>query len=134
LEDWSDILSTPNVVFVNLQYGECEQELVDAERRHGIKILRWSDTDLKDDLEAVMGIMKNLDLVISPSTAVVPLAGAIGRKTIFIGHPTWVMLGEKTRYPWFSSVHPVLVDKTKPVASGLPEAKRLMDCFLSGVV
>ncbi len=134
LEDWSEILSTPNVVFVNLQYGECEQELLDAERRHGIKILRWSDIDLKDDLEAVMGIMQNLDLVISPSTAVVPLAGAIGRKTIFIGHSSWVMLGEKTRYPWFSSVHPVLVDKTLPVASGLPEAKRLTDVFLSGAV
>jgi tetratricopeptide (TPR) repeat protein len=131
LEDWSEILSTPHAVFVNLQYGECEQELLDAERRHGIKILRWSDTDLKDDLEAVMGIMQNLDLVISPSTAVVPLAGAIGRKTIFIGHPSWVMLGEKSRYPWFSSVHPVLVDKKLPVASGLPEAKRLMDALLS---
>jgi tetratricopeptide (TPR) repeat protein len=134
LEDWDDILSTPNAVFVNLQYGDCEQELVEAERRHGLKILRWSDTDLKNDLEAVMGVMQNLDLVISPSTAVVPLAGAVGRKTIFVGHPTWVMLGEKERYPWFSSVHPVLVDKTLPVASGLPEAKRLMDVFLSGAV
>jgi len=134
LEDWDDILSTPNVVFVNLQYGDCEQELVEAERRHGIKIIRWSDTDLKNDLEAVMGLMQNLDLVISPSTAVVPIAGAIGRQTIFVGHPTWVMLGEKDRYPWFSSVHPVLVEKTLPVASGLPEAKRLMDALLSGSV
>jgi Flp pilus assembly protein TadD len=134
LEDWQDILSTPNAVFVNLQYGDCEQELLEAERRHGIKILRWPDTDLKNDLEAVMGLMQNLDLVISPSTAVVPIAGAVGRKTIFIGHSSWVILGEKTRYPWFSSVHPVLVDKTLPVASGLPEAKRLMDVFLSGAV
>jgi hypothetical protein len=69
--------------------------------------------------------------VISPSTAVVPLAGAIGRQTIFIGHSSWVMLGENTRYPWFSSVHSVLVDKALPVASGLPQAKRLMDDFLS---
>jgi Flp pilus assembly protein TadD len=130
LDDWRDILSTPNVVFVNLQYGDCEQELVEAEQRHGIKILRWSDTDLKNDLEAVMGLMRNLDLVISPSTAVVPIAGAIGRQTIFIGHPTWVMLGETERYPWFSSVRPVLVDKTLPVASGLPEAKRLMNQLL----
>jgi Flp pilus assembly protein TadD len=134
LEDWDDILSTPNTLFVNLQYGECEQELIEVEQRHGIKILRWADTDLKDDLEAVLGIMQNLDLVLSPSTAVVPLAGAIGRPTIFIGHPNWVMLGEKTRYPWFSSVHPVLVDKKLPVASGLPEAKRLMDGLLSGSV
>ncbi len=130
LEDWGDILSAPNSVFVNLQYGDCEQELLDVEQRYGIKILRWNDVDLRDDLEAVLGLMQNMDLVISPSTAVVPLAGAIGRQTIFVGHPSWVMLGERERYPWFSSVHPVLVDKTLPVASGLPEAKRLMDVLL----
>lgn len=131
LEDWHEILSTPNTVFVNLQYGDCEQELVEAERRHGIKILRWSDTDLKNDLEAVMGLMQNLDLVISPSTAVVPIAGAIGRQTIFIGHPTWVMLGERERYPWFLTVHPLLVDKILPVASGLPKAKCLVDALFN---
>ena len=134
LEDWREIFSTPNIVFVSLQYGDCEQELLEAEKRYGINILRWSDVDLKDDLEAVMGLMQNLDLVISPSTAVVPIAGAVGKKTIFIGHPTWVMLGEKTRYPWFSSVYPVLVDQNLPVASGLTEAKRLMDAVLSGSV
>jgi Flp pilus assembly protein TadD len=134
LEDWKEILSAPNTVFVNLQYGDCESEILEIERELGIDIIRWPDVNLKDDFAAVMGIVQNLDLVISPSTSVIPLAGAVGQKTIFIGHPTWVMLGEKTRYPWFSSVHPVLVDKTLPVASGLPEAKRLMDVFLSGVV
>ena len=97
-------------------------------------MLTWDDVDLKDDIDAVLGLMQNLELVISPSTAVVPMAGAIGRTTIFVGHPTWVMLGETTRYPWFSSVNPVLVDKGLPVASGLLEAKRLMDVFLSDVV
>jgi ADP-heptose:LPS heptosyltransferase len=104
--------------------------LLDAEHKNGIKILRWDDIDLKDDLDAVLGLMQNLDLVISPSTAVVPLAGAIGRKTIFVGHPTWAMLGEKERYPWFSSVKPILVDKTLPVAAGLSEVKRVMDELL----
>ncbi len=134
LEDWREILSIPNTVFVNLQYGDCEKELLDAEQKCGIKILRWDDVDLKDDLEAVLGLMQNLDLVISPSTAVVPMAGAIGCETIFVGHPTWAMLGEKERYPWSSSVHPVLVDMALPVASGLSEAKRLMDALLSGSV
>jgi tetratricopeptide (TPR) repeat protein len=130
LEDWRDILSMPHTIFVNLQYGDCEHELKEAERQHGIRIPRWSDIDLKNDLEAVMAIMQNLDLVISPSTAVVPIAGSIGCPTIFIGHPTWVMLGEKSRYPWFSSVHPVMVDKRLPVASGLTGTKHLMDSLL----
>jgi tetratricopeptide (TPR) repeat protein len=130
LEDWHEILSARNALFVNLQYGDCENELLDAEHKNGIKILRWDDIDLKDDLDAVLGLMQNLDLVISPSTAVVPLAGAIGRKTIFVGHPTWAMLGEKERYPWFSSVKPILVDKTLPVAAGLSEVKRVMDELL----
>lgn len=131
LEDWKNLLQSPDTVFVNLQYGECEAEILEMEQALNITIIRWDDVDLKGDLEAVMGILQNLDLVMSVSTAVVPLAGALGKKTIFIGHPSWVMLGEESRYPWFSSVRPLLIDKTLPVASGLPQAKHLLDALMS---
>jgi tetratricopeptide (TPR) repeat protein len=119
LEDWKEILSMPDTVFVNLQYGECEEEIAEMERALGIQIVRWDDVDLKDDLEAVLGIMQNLDLVISVSTAVVPMAGALGRKTLFLGQRTWILLGEQQHYPWFSSVTPIVVSPTMAVANSL---------------
>ncbi len=117
LSDWAPVLSTPGVRFVNLQYGDCEDELAAAEKQLGIKILRWNDIDLKDDLESVLGLMQNLDLVISTSTAVLPMAGALGRPAIYVGHANWMLLGEREHYPWFSSVRTLLAEDDQSVAS-----------------
>jgi ADP-heptose:LPS heptosyltransferase len=119
LEDWHQVLSAPDTVFVNLQYGECEAELQAMEQALGISIVRWPDVDLKQDLEAVFGIIANLDLVISVSTAVVPMAGALGTPTLFLGHPTYLLLGETEVYPWFESVHSLLVPHDQAVAACL---------------
>lgn len=124
LADWQDVLAAPDTVFVNLQYGECEAELQAMEAALGISILRWPDVNLKDDLEAVLGIIANLDLVISPSTAVLPMAGAMGCPTLYLGQRTWVLLGEEGRYPWFSSVQTFIVPPTEPVATTLPAVAR----------
>jgi tetratricopeptide (TPR) repeat protein len=119
LKDWHDLLSLPNTCFVSLQYGDAEQEIAEVEQALGISILRWPDVDLKNDLEAVLGIMHNLDHVVSTSTAVVPLAGALGRPTVFLGHASWILLGQSNHYPWYSSVTPVLVPRSEPVSSGI---------------
>jgi Flp pilus assembly protein TadD len=126
LVDWRDIFKLKETVFVSLQYGDVEAEIREAEKSFGIKILRWRDVDLKDDIEAVFGLMQNLDAIISPSTAVLPMAGALGRPTIFVGHPVWWMLGESDVYPWFQSVAPCLVGKDQSVSSGLTSARKLL--------
>ncbi len=126
LDDWRSLLSDPDSVFVNLQYGECEAELVQIEQALGMTILRWPDVDLKGDLEAVMALASQLDLVISASTAVVPLAGAVGAPTLLLAHQTWVTLGETDRYPWFPSVTPIFAAPDANVAAALPRAAEAM--------
>lgn len=129
LADWAQVLSMPGLVFVNLQYGECEEELSIIEKQFGIRILRWQDVDLKDDIEAVLGLMQNLDLVISPSTAVLPMAGALGRPAIYIGHANWMLLGERDCYPWFNSVKPLLAAPENSVASLIPSVAPLISAL-----
>lgn len=131
LRDWAEVLVMPDTIFVNLQYGDCEAEIRAIEKELGIDILRWPDVDLKNDLEAVLGIMDNLDLVISPSTAVLPLAGALGRPTIYLGQRTWVLLGERETYPWFRSVSPLIVEPTIPVSNVLSKVGALAESMLS---
>lgn len=128
LQDWKPLLSMPNVVFVSLQYGEAEEEIVAIENELDISVLRWSDVNLKDDLEAVLGIIHHLDHVVSTSTAVVPLAGAMNKHTYFLGRPSWILLGEKHIYPWHASVSPVLVPQSKPIASGILSVIDLLQC------
>lgn len=127
LADWKDILELKDVVFVSLQYGDVEPEIVAVEESLGIQILRWPDVDLKDDLEAVLGLMQNLDAVVSTSTAVLPLAGSLGRPAILIGHPVWMLLGESDVYPWFKTVIPCLVSEDQAVRDGLGAAKSKLE-------
>ncbi len=127
LGDWTEVLTIPDIVFVNLQYGDCESEITEIEGRLGIDILRWKDVNLMDDLESVIGIMGNLDLVIAPSTAVIPIAGALGVKSVYIGHQNWMMLGESEIYPWFRSVTPVLASHGTPVSSVMADVRRKLE-------
>jgi len=120
LEDWRSILSIPGAVFVNLQYGECEEEIQQIERELGIRILRWADLDLMHDFSGVAALIANLDLVVSISSAVVPLAGAVSAQTLCMTYQNWVLLGEKNFYPWFPSVMPVAVPYSEPIVTALP--------------
>lgn len=123
LEDWRIVLSIPDVVFVNLQYGECEEEIRQVEQELGVNILRWEDLDLMNDFSGVAGLIKNLDLVLSVSSAVVPLAGALGVSTLCMCHPNWALLGQQAVDPWFPSVKPIVVPHNDAVATALAYAK-----------
>lgn len=80
LEMWEPIFRIPGLVFVNLFYEECEEEIVEAERRFGIKIHRWADIDLKNDMEAAFALTTQMDLVMSTSTSPSRIAEAVGRE------------------------------------------------------
>jgi len=107
LTDWGELLTKSNMIFVNLQYGECELELQEAESKFGIKILRWNDTDLKNDLERVVALMSNLDAVVSVNSAPFALSGAAGVKTFLLTPEVWTMFGQKDKFPWYKSVTPI---------------------------
>jgi tetratricopeptide (TPR) repeat protein len=103
LSEWDDIFKLNNCDFVNLQYGECEAELIEAENKFKIKIIRDSRIDLKIDLDIVFSMISNLDLVITPATAVSSMSFSIGTPTlVFKQANAWDNLGQET-YPWSSS-------------------------------
>jgi len=107
LRAWAPILRRSDMQFVNLQYGDCERELLDVERQLGITIHRWDDLDLFDDLEGVAALIAALGIVVAPRNAVAHLAGAVGTKTVMLANPyTWSDLGTGS-LPWFPAVTPV---------------------------
>jgi hypothetical protein len=103
LPDWGPIFSIKNVDFINLQYSECELEVLEAESLFDIKIIRWPELDLKNDFDSTGALMSNLDLVVTVGTAVNPLAAAIGVPVYLMAGQGWPNLGTGS-YPWFSNV------------------------------
>jgi Tfp pilus assembly protein PilF len=114
LNQWGAIFKTPGVTFVNLQYGECEDELLEAERLFGVSIHRPPGLNLKDDLDDAAALTRGLDLVIGPKTSVTAMAGAVGTPTWLLNLDNdWTMLGTDA-VPWFPSVQVFLKSWDEP--------------------
>ena len=111
-----------DVVWVNLQYGECEEECLEAEKEFGIEIVRWPDLDLKDDLDDVFALMSELDFVVTVATAVHHMAASTGVETLLITpHGAWNRFNLDYD-PWFPNLHPFIGDE-KNLAEALPLVK-----------
>ncbi|WP_434624108.1 tetratricopeptide repeat protein [Azospirillum sp. B2RO_4] len=104
LADWAPLLTLPGLIPVTLQYDGREAEIAEVETRLGIRILRWPDTDLKNDLEGVAALIANLDLVVTVASSVGEMAGALGVPVWRFGPAgDWTALGSCVR-PWFPSM------------------------------
>lgn len=104
LDQWLPVLTVPGVAVVTLQYGDVEEEIRATEERHGVRLHRWGDLDLKDDFENVAALVANLDLVVTVGTSVGELAGALGVPVWrFGGSGDWSVLGTGCR-PWYPSM------------------------------
>ena len=102
LEQWQPILRLPGVRFVSLQYGDCRQE-VEAMRAKGVSIVHWQEP--VDDLDECAALLCELDLVVSVTTTVIHLAGALARPVWVLvpARPGWRYLLEGERLPWYPS-------------------------------
>ena len=118
LADWAALLDMPGVSVVMLQYGDCTAELARVETATR-RLHRWDDLHLKDDFEGVSALIANLDLVISPATAVGELAGALGTPVWRLGTRDWTQIGTGVR-PWFPAMRLI----QPPEGQGLADAAR----------
>jgi tetratricopeptide (TPR) repeat protein/ADP-heptose:LPS heptosyltransferase len=106
LEQWRPILETPRVHFVNLQHGDCAEEIAACERSPGVKVHHWRDADNRNDLDGLAARMAALDLVISVGNANVHLAGALGVPawSLLPCHGGWRWLAGRSDSLWYTSV------------------------------
>lgn len=98
---WGPILRTEGIHFVNLQYGDCAEEIKLARERFGTEIEMIEGLDLKNDLDGAAALSAACDLVISAPTAAAALAGSVGSEVWFLtAGPVWPQLGTG-HYPWY---------------------------------
>lgn len=101
---WRPVLETPGVTFVNLQYGDCAEEIALAKSEFGIDVWQPPGIDLKQDLDDVAALCCAMDLVIGFSNATINLAGACGAPVwLLTGAAVWTRLGTDA-YPWYPQV------------------------------
>lgn len=127
LSDWAQLIKNKDIQFVNLQYGECEHEIVDFEAANCLKVLRWTDLDLKNNLEELIALIRSIDHVVTVATAVAPLAGYTGTNTILLIREDWIMLGEKEWLPWSPNVKTFVSNLDESVAVNINKVLPLIN-------
>ena len=130
ITSWVPVFETENVAFVNLQYGDCSQEVESIKQEFGIELLQWPDIDLRNDLESVAALIANLDCVVSVGTAVAQLTGAVGTPLLLLTSKDWSFLGQNY-YPWFQNVDVCCSDFGQPIEPLIPEMAAKLESFLA---
>lgn len=108
VSDLEPVLRVRGVVFVNLQYDDCLDELAEITERFGVPVHAFDDLDLFDDLDGSAALTAALDGVVSANTSVATIAGGVGVPCVeFHGRPvpSAYLIGGAD--PWFSSVRPI---------------------------
>lgn len=91
---WFDeLLKIPNVQFVNLQYGDHQQELSESFQRTGVEIFKDPNIDPLDDMDAFAAQVSAMDLVISIVTSTAVTASAVGT-------PVWGIVPKVSEWRW----------------------------------
>jgi hypothetical protein len=98
---WRPVLETPGITFVNLQYGDCSEEIALAKAEFGVDIWQPPGIDLKQDLDDVAALCCAMDQIVGFSNATTNLGGACGAPIwMLTGASSWTRLGAQT-WPWY---------------------------------
>ena len=90
LEMWEPFFRIPGITFVNVHYDKCEDELLQIERDFGVRVHRWEDVDLRNDLEGAFALTSQLDMVLTTSTSPNRIGDAMGKEV-------WLMMAGASR-------------------------------------
>ena len=100
IDAWGDLLQTPGITFVNLQYGDSAPDIARAKEKFGVDIYQVEGLDLKDDIDGTAALCRALDLVVSAPTAAAHTAASVGTEVWFLSVGFgWPQLGT-AEYPW----------------------------------
>ena len=132
LSDLNKILNLPNATFVNLQYGDVDNEIQEINKQLKNKILNLKDINMFNDIESMASLISKLDLVLTISNSTAHLAGALGKETILMlskgrGHLWYWMHGDNRRSKWYPSIEVIQQEKINLWNNVLNETKELIE-------
>jgi Flp pilus assembly protein TadD len=95
-----------NITLVNLQYGECREDIERVRRELGVTIHEHPSLDRFNDIDGLAALVTALDSVLSTSNTTVHLAGALGVPVqVLVPHAAdWRWFRDMTVSPWYTDL------------------------------
>ena len=81
LKDFMPIFKIPNIIFINLQYGDVTSDLKALKDEFGVEINVIDSIDIFNDLDSLASLISVCDFVCSASNATIHLAGSLGKES-----------------------------------------------------
>ncbi|RMH18491.1 MAG: tetratricopeptide repeat protein, partial [Gammaproteobacteria bacterium] len=104
IQNWLPVLSLKGIDYINLQYSDADNDIEWLQTRHNIKLHKFEELDLYNDIDGQLALIDELDLVISICSCVYDFSGALGKETwLLLYRAEWITLGTG-KIPWFPSV------------------------------
>jgi hypothetical protein len=124
LEELLPVLRLPHVQFVNLQYTDVRDEMAALVSTHRIQIHHWQEAI--DDYDETAALVCALDGVLTVCTAIVHLAGGLGRPALVMVPygADWRYGGAGERMIWYPTVRLVRQQKLAQWREVLDEVSR----------
>ena len=106
LKDFIGLLDNDDFLYVNLQYGEVDEEIAQVEKELGITVVNLKSVNMYDDIDGLAAIIEACDLIISIDNTTVHLAGALGKDTrVLLPYvPEWRWMFSRKDSPWYQSL------------------------------
>jgi tetratricopeptide (TPR) repeat protein len=107
LETLRPVLQIPGVQFVDLQYGNTQDERMVIKASTGIDITHLDSIDNQNNIDGLAALIEACDIVITVSNSTAHLAAALGKPTvILLAHhtPLWYWHLDSMTSPWYPSV------------------------------
>lgn len=81
LKDFMPIFKIPNIIFINLQYGDVASDLKELKDEFGVEINVIDSIDIFNDLDSLASLIDVCDFVCSTSNVTIHLAGALAKES-----------------------------------------------------
>ena len=108
LEDLKNILLLPNIVFVDLQYGDTKEEKEKFFSIYGVKIFTIKEIDKDNDMLGLSSLISCCDYVLTISNTTAHLSGGLGIKTMLMlpkGKGSfWYWSSDNIQSLWYKSI------------------------------
>jgi hypothetical protein len=84
LTDLNVIFQVEDCEFINLQYGDTQEEIADLEKNFGSRLITIEGIDLFKDIDGLLSIIQTCDFIVTTSNVTAHLAGALGKTTFLL--------------------------------------------------
>jgi tetratricopeptide (TPR) repeat protein len=111
------ILELPDIDFIDLQYGDTEEEKKSLYDEYGIEIKTIDEIDNFNDIDGLSSLIDVCDFVITSSNITAHLSGALGKKTFLLipysVGKIWYWHENRNKSLWYPSVNIYRQEKNK---------------------